>query len=85
LLIPPGPQPVWFFAFLGADLKLSAFSKSTDGNRTILVAAFFDWKCSTPLLHIPGGRNWLGFSFSGVRTLICPLFESVEIEHAKKP
>jgi len=46
---------------------------------------FFDWKCSTPLLHIPGGRNWLGFSYSGVRTLICPLFESVEIEHAKKP
>jgi len=24
----------------GADLKLSAFSKSTDGNRTILAAAF---------------------------------------------
>src|SRR6266404_1822874 len=44
---------------------------------------FFDWKCSTPLLHIPGGRNWLGFSYSGVRTLICPLFESVEIEQLR--
>jgi len=40
LLIPPGPQSVWFFAFLGADLKLSAFSKSADGNHTILAATF---------------------------------------------
>ncbi len=46
---------------------------------------FLDWKGSTPLLRIPGSRNWLGFSFTGVRTLNCPLFESVEIEHAKKP
>jgi hypothetical protein len=38
LLILPGLQSVWFFAFLGADLKLSAFSKSADGNHTILAA-----------------------------------------------
>jgi hypothetical protein len=41
---------------------------------------FLDWKCSTPLLRIPGSRSWLGFSFSGVRTLNCPLFLNRQME-----
>jgi hypothetical protein len=76
---------MFFFAFLGADLKLSVFSKSANGNHTIGAATFPRLEALEPLLRIPGSRNWLGFSFSRVRTLNCPLFESVEIEHAKKP
>jgi hypothetical protein len=45
---------------------------------------FLDGKRSPLSLHIPGSRYWLGFSFTKVRTLNCPLFESVEIEHAKE-
>jgi hypothetical protein len=41
---------------------------------------FLDWKRSTPLLRIPGSRSWLGFSFSGVRTLNCPLFLNRQME-----
>jgi hypothetical protein len=74
-----------FLAFLGADLKLSAFSKSAHGNHAILAATFPRLEALDTLLRIPGSRSWLGFSFTGVRTLNCPLFESVEIEHAKKP
>jgi len=37
---PWKPQLAWFFLYRGADLKLSAFSKSADGNHTILTATF---------------------------------------------
>ena len=41
---------------------------------------FLDWKRSTPLLRTPGSRSWLGFSFTGVRTLNCPLFLNRQME-----
>jgi hypothetical protein len=41
---------------------------------------FLDRKRSTPLLRLTGSRSWLGFSFSTVRTLNCPLLESAGIE-----
>jgi hypothetical protein len=46
---------------------------------------FLDGKQLTTLLHVPESRSRRGFSFGGVRTLNCPLFESVGIEHAKRP
>jgi len=41
---------------------------------------FFDWKRAMPLMPIPGSRTWLGFSFTGVRTLNCPLFLNWQME-----
>jgi hypothetical protein len=75
-LIPPGLQSECLSALLSANFKLSAFSKLADGNHAILLLYFLDWKRPMPLMHIPGSRNWLGFSFTGVRTLNYLLFES---------
>jgi hypothetical protein len=37
---PWKPQLAWFFLYRGADLKLSAFSKSADENHAILATTF---------------------------------------------
>jgi len=49
------------FLNFGIQVKRSTLSKSADGNHTIMLLHFFDWKRSTLLLRIPGSRNWLGF------------------------
>jgi len=48
LLISPQLQLAWFFASLGANLKLSAFSKSAEGNQGILAAIFPRWEALDP-------------------------------------
>jgi len=73
------------FRFPGANLKLSAFSKSAEGNQGILAAIFPRWEALDPSPAHPRKPQLAWLFLCWVRTLTCPLFESVEIEDAKKP
>jgi len=61
------------FPLLGANFKLSAFSKLADGNHTILAAPFLRLEARDALLPIPEAATGLAFPLLGAN-LNCRFF-----------
>ena len=79
-LIPPGLRSERLFALLGANFKLSAFSKLADGNHAILAAPFLrlEARDASPAHPRKPQLAWLFLYW--VRTLNCPLFLNWQTE-----
>jgi hypothetical protein len=79
-LIPPGLQSECLFALLGANFKLSAFSKLADRNHTILAALFPRLEAPNASPAHPWKPHLAWFFLYWGATLDCPRFESAGIE-----